>query len=68
MNQNIELQWNTNREHLEQLRQEAHTNRQLREAFGSWQHKLAQTLMTWAATLESQTQTLETMQDIHPMC
>jgi hypothetical protein len=68
MNQNIELQWNNNREHLKQLRQEADTNRQLREAFGSWRQKLAHALMTWATTLESQTRTLETMQDIHPMC
>jgi translation initiation factor 1 (eIF-1/SUI1) len=68
MNQNIELQWNNNRQHLEQLRQEAHTNHQLREAFGSWQQQLAHALMTWAQKLESQTQTLETMQDIRPMC
>jgi hypothetical protein len=52
MNNQTEWTLNANREHLEQLLQDADNNRQLRQAYGSWQHQLAQTLQAWARRLE----------------
>jgi hypothetical protein len=52
MNNQTEWTLNANREHLEQLLHDADTNRQLRDALGSWRHQLAQTLQAWARKLE----------------